>query len=173
MQSPFPGYDLMQLSDVPALWLSVRANLDVPIDAVKQDRKSVAALNWNVNLQVSYFAELPGADDWQLPAHTWSIRKGDCEDIALLKYAVLRKSGFDDSDLMFVIGMVLHGVTSLPHACLLVHVDGEWHVLDSLFSQLIYPMNYRHFAPLKGMSGDSAYLFSRTFTLADALAKNT
>ena len=52
---------------------------------------SIAAINGFVNDAVRYVRD--PADVWQSPCTTMETRKGDCEDIALLKIALLRGIG--------------------------------------------------------------------------------
>ena len=46
-------------------------------------------MNLRINQEIRYQEEPPGADVWQTPEETWAIKSGDCEDYAILKYALL------------------------------------------------------------------------------------
>jgi predicted transglutaminase-like cysteine proteinase len=166
--SPFPNYEMVELPAIPHQWNDVLMHLDVALDPIAVTLKSAAEFNTRINAKIVYFTELPGDDDWQRPADTWLLRTGDCEDHAILKYSVLRKSGVAEADLMLTIGNIVVGALTSPHACLLVRI-GEWHVLDSVFNQLILPANYKTFSPIKALIGTHAYLFSRHFVINKVL----
>lgn len=164
MISPFPHYLMAELPDLPDKWVTTRANLDVGIRPIVPSLMAAASLNAYVNAHVVYRGELPGEDDWQLPEHTWWLRSGDCEDHAILKYAVLLKSGVAETDLLLTLGLIIINTVSSPHACLLARF-GRWYVLDSNFDQLILPENYKTFAPIKAFTGSHAFLFSYEFII--------
>jgi len=163
-ESPFPDYEMAELPDVPHQWVDAHDHLDVDVEPIAITPKGVAAFNAHINAEIAYRAEVRGGDDWQLPAKTWSLRTGDCEDHAILKYAVLRKSGVAEADLMLTLGKIVVGTITVQHACLLVRM-GEWYVLDSRFDQLILPANYKTFSPIKAYVGLRGYLFSRQFII--------
>ena len=72
--------------------------------------------------------ERTGSDDWHLPAMTWR-HGGDCEDLALLKLALLSVTSEPNLEGRLVVADI--PVWGL-HAFATVRVDGLWWRLDSL-----------------------------------------
>jgi predicted transglutaminase-like cysteine proteinase len=132
-------------------------------------------LNKKINQLVHYKKELSGQDDWQLPADTIARQTGDCEDFAIVKYALLMKAGVPEDRMMIVIGRIA-SIEALPdgfeeHAFLVIDPFGDGpRVLDNKFDKLITPDYYLtvNFTPIKAISGDKVYLFTgKPFAMAD------
>lgn len=106
-----------------------------------------------VNRNVRY--QRDAADHWQTPDTTWDRKAGDCEDIAILKRAVLINQGRADADILFVIAYDL--IARGDHAFLVV--DGC--VLDS-FNALSLPLaKVKDYRPIMAMTGSHSWLFGR------------
>jgi predicted transglutaminase-like cysteine proteinase len=104
----------------------------------------------------------PGDDDlWE-----------NCEDYAILKYALLRKAGLPETAMMIIVGEIASMPANIPHAWLLAWVGDAWRVLDNKFDQLIDPADYTNWIPRKGASRDRVLLFSRVFTLNEVADKS-
>ena len=69
------------------------------------------------------------ADRWLPAAETLARGRGDCEDYALAKLAMLRRAGFADKDLYLVVLKDLS--RRADHAVLVVRADGRFLVLDN------------------------------------------
>lgn len=68
-----------------------------------------------VNRTISYVQDV--RDEWQSPNETLSKKTGDCEDFALLKYAIL-KNRFPNTKLAY--SMILIGGKAEPHVVVLL-----------------------------------------------------
>lgn len=106
-----------------------------------------------VNRNVRYVRD--AADHWQTPEATWERKAGDCEDIAILKRAILLAQGRRDDDMLLVIAHDL--IARNDHAFLVV--DGC--VLDS-FNALTLPVSkVKDYRPIMAMTGSQSWLFGR------------
>ena len=156
----------------------MRVKWDTVRDAMKLDgatateisQKSPAALNLAVNRLIKYQAEPEGQDVWQKPSDTLQLGHGDCEDYAILKYALLAETGIP---VRLVVGQIksieaLDG--HIPHAWCAAHLANEWHVLDQKFDQLIPVSEYINWLPIAAMHDDSVVLFGPVFTMNEILA---
>jgi hypothetical protein len=157
---PFPLFWSLPI-EASATWDQVRDHFETPLGLPADP----AALNRAVNAAITYQEEPPGEDDWQTPQETWTRKTGDCEDYAILKYAVLLASGVAEADLLLVVGRIA-AASPQVHAILLLRGPGGWVVLDNRFDHLIPPGEYINFTPVKGFSGGRAWLFARPFSLA-------
>jgi len=92
------------------------------IEALRQS--PIATAQALVEARVVYRADAASIMVWESPARTWSSRVGDCADIALLKFALLRIGGMPSSRIRFVYGRV----DGVAHA--FVAADGR--ELDSI-----------------------------------------
>jgi len=75
-------------------------------------------------------------DVWQRASQTWALRRGDCEDSALMIADWLRANGFDAK---VVIGLA----EGEGHAWVVLHADGIDYVLEGTGG----PMNYHRVPP--------------------------
>jgi len=73
-----------------------------------------------------YQLDPPALDLWQPALHTLELCVGDCEDIAVLKYALLRIAGFPPASLSLVYGRHAGGA----HVLLNVALGGEMWAMD-------------------------------------------
>jgi len=110
-----------------------------------------------VNRRVGYCRET--IDRWSPPQETWDSRKGDCEDFALLKRAMLKASGIPDEDLFFVLAW--DSARRAQHAFLIARQNGKDYILDVPGGlTTMYPvekaMDFRPWAAFTG-SGTWAY----------------
>src|SRR5204863_7188254 len=73
-----------------AKWDGVRSSLALTADAATRFAGlNLPALNLSVNRRILYQADPEGQDIWQTPMGTYRLGTGDCEDFAILKYALL------------------------------------------------------------------------------------
>lgn len=73
-------------------------------------------------------------DVWRTPEETAETGLGDCEDAAILKYAVLCRHGFPADRLLLTIGYVEKGEGGVPrggHALLVADEDDHHHVMNN------------------------------------------
>jgi transglutaminase-like putative cysteine protease len=92
----FPGYaEIPAPADDPVWrkWDTVSSALDVEYEAIELTLSDVARFNEQINRDVPYVSEPLGLDAWQTPTQTMTAQSGDCEDFAILKYAVMKRSG--------------------------------------------------------------------------------
>lgn len=154
-------------------WSAVRFALDVPASAPVLDVPALAAigsLNLEINRMVTYAAEPGGADLWQTPVQTLALKRGDCEDYAILKYALLTKAGIPAR---VVIGEIKNILANQPHAWCAAYIDGAWRALDNKFDQIIKVADYINWLPMAAMHDASVVRFGRQFSINDALASKT
>src|SRR3982751_1229434 len=90
------------------------------------------AVNWYVNKRVHFVDDQVRwgrADVWSPANATLSAGKGDCEDFAIAKLAMLRRAGIADKDLYLVI--LKDTVRRADHAVLVVPAAGHMYLLDN------------------------------------------
>ncbi|HVX98863.1 MAG TPA: transglutaminase-like cysteine peptidase [Pseudorhodoplanes sp.] len=98
----------------------------------KSGRVQFAVINRAVNLAIAATSDLSqfGKEDvWSSPIETLVTRKGDCEDYAILKIAVLRAAGVSPDDLRLAV--VRDPVSNEGHAVAAARLDGRWLLLDN------------------------------------------
>lgn len=97
-----------------------------------EGRALLGHANRAVNLAIRPASDLSRfgvVDRWSAPLETLASGEGDCEDYAILKYALLRLSGLAAEDLRV---LIVRGVSALEdHAVLSVRFDDRWLVLDN------------------------------------------
>nr|WP_319382597.1 transglutaminase-like cysteine peptidase [uncultured Roseibium sp.] len=83
---------------------------------------------------------------WASPTETLAHRAGDCEDFAILKYALLRDLGIADEDMRIVV--LRDAALRQFHAVLTVRHKGQWLILDNRFSRVRFERDLPHYKPL-------------------------
>ncbi|MEZ5824043.1 MAG: transglutaminase-like cysteine peptidase [Geminicoccaceae bacterium] len=123
--SGWQGHDtsLYELAEVSAHGL--RSLIDEARSLPRGD--AVYLVNRMVN-SLPFSPEPAGFDRWQSPIATWR-QGGDCEDLALLKAAILAEVGFAPEDLRLVVADVPYWGL---HAFLTVRAESRWWRLDNL-----------------------------------------
>jgi len=104
----------------------------------RDERVKLDAVNRFVNARVTFVddsRQFGVADRWSAASDTLSRGRGDCEDYAIAKLAMLRRAGFADRDLYFVVLKDL--ARRADHAVLVVRSGGRFLVLDNGTDQLI------------------------------------
>ena len=98
----------------------------------REGRALLGHVNRAVNLAIRPADDLSRfgvADHWSAPLETLASGQGDCEDYAILKYAILRSTGYAAEDLRM---LIVRGASAPEdHAVLTVRVEGRWLVLDN------------------------------------------
>ena len=107
------------------------------------------AVNGYVNARVRFVddrIQFGVADRWQVPTDTLARGRGDCEDFALAKRAMLRAAGVSDKDLYLV---VLKDVSRrADHAVLVVRAAGRFLVLDNGTDRILDSSDIADYRPM-------------------------
>ncbi len=129
-------------------WMAARA----PLCAAPRLSSPSEIDQW-VNSHIRYRPD--EGDVWATAAQTHSRRYGDCEDIALLKRAMLLKAGVAEREIFFIIAR--DTLARRDHAVILT----RGRVLDS-FNSLSLPMEQvSNYSPIFAFSGDNCWTFGR------------
>ena len=94
-------------------------------------------------------------DYWATPGQFFN-RDGDCEHYAIAKFMSLRALGWDNVHMRLVLLQDLN--LKIPHAVLVVYLDGSAWVLDNQIKQLVAADSIRHYRPLFSLNEDSWWL---------------
>lgn len=118
----------------------------------------IEAVNAYVNARVSFVddsRQFGVIDRWSAASDTLARGRGDCEDYALAKLAMLRRAGFADKDLYFV---VLKDLTRrADHAVLVVRSEGRFLVLDNGTDRLLDSAEIRDYRPILTFTAGKRY----------------
>ncbi|MEO0979831.1 MAG: transglutaminase-like cysteine peptidase [Pseudomonadota bacterium] len=134
------------------------------LDAARPLRRGlqIPKVNELVNRLLAYQedAALYGTGEhWASPAETLSHRAGDCEDFAILKYALLRDLGINDDD-MRIVALRDRAIRQF-HAVLTVRHKGQWLVLDNRFSRVRFERDLPHYKPLYSVNAAGEWAHTR------------
>jgi len=122
----------------------------------------LAAINQFFNRRI-VFAEDEAvwgvADYWASPLELLDKGRGDCEDFAIAKYISLRELGFSQSDMRI---LVLNDLNlRIPHAILIVYLNGRAFVLDNQIAQVVPTDVIRHYQPIFSINEEAWWLHQR------------
>ncbi|QFT31617.1 Transglutaminase-like domain protein [Labrenzia sp. THAF82] len=121
------------------------------LDQVKSKRRGlqIPKVNYMVNRLLAYREDhrlWKAGEYWASPVESLNKRAGDCEDYAILKYALLRDLGVKDEDMRVV---VLRDTAARQyHAVLSVKHEGKWLILDNRFSRVRFERDLPHYQAL-------------------------
>ena len=107
------------------------------------------AVNGYVNARVRFVddrVQFGVADRWQAPSDTLVRGRGDCEDFALAKRAMLRVAGVSDKDLYLVVLKDLS--RRADHAVLVVRAAGRFLVLDNGTDRIVDSADIADYKPM-------------------------
>ena len=107
------------------------------------------AVNGYVNGRIRFVddrVQFGVADRWLAPAETLSRGRGDCEDFALAKRAMLKAAGVPDKDLYLVILRDLG--RRADHAVLVVRAAGRFLVLDNGTDRIVDSADVADYKPM-------------------------
>ena len=107
------------------------------------------AVNTYVNHSVQFVDDVRQygiADRWSPAADTLARGRGDCEDYAIAKMAMLRRAGFAERNLYLVILKDL--VRRADHAVLVVRSEGHFRVLDNGTDQVLDSSEVHDYRPI-------------------------
>ena len=109
----------------------------------------VEAVNVYVNARVRFVDDIVQygvGDRWQSASETFARGRGDCEDYALAKRAMLRAAGVAERDLYLV---VLKDLTRrADHSVLVVRANGRFLVLDNGTNRIVDSANVQDYKPI-------------------------
>ena len=130
----------------------------------KPGRAKLEEANRAVNMAIRYVSDHTQhgeADRWSAPLASFATAKGDCEDYAIAKYAVLREAGVARENLQLV--LVRDRAVRQDHAVLAARLDDRWLILDNRQSLLIEDSNASSFTPLFAINHDGVHLFAAPY----------
>jgi len=107
------------------------------------------AVNGYVNARVRFVddrVQFGVADRWQVPSDTLARGRGDCEDFALAKRAMLRAAGVPEKDLYLVVLKDLS--RRADHAVLVVRAAGRFLVLDNGTDRIVDSADVADYKPM-------------------------
>lgn len=115
----------------------------------RDEAAKLDAVNRFVNARIAFTddsRQFGVADQWSPASDTLARGRGDCEDYAIAKLALLRRAGFAERDLFFVVLKDL--ARRADHAVLVVRSGGRFLVLDNGTDQLIDSAEIRDYRPV-------------------------
>lgn len=134
-----------------------------------QGRARLETVNREVNAAIRYttdYAQYTVADRWTPPLATLATGRGDCEDYAIAKYAVLHAAGIPASDLRLL--LVRDRAVRQDHAVLAVRDNGRWLVLDNRHLTLTESRMLPQFTPLFSLDHNGVSLFAAPYAVRGA-----
>lgn len=140
--------------------------------AVSENVSQLQIVNRWVNRNIGYAEDRviwSRRDYWATAGETIAAGKGDCEDLAILKYQILVALGIDRRDLYLTLARDL--ARNADHAVLIVRQGGSYYLLDNA-TDAILPANVAYdYRPTLSFNSQSAWLHgavARTPQLAAA-----
>jgi predicted transglutaminase-like cysteine proteinase len=97
------------------------------------------------------------ADRWSDPFETLQSKRGDCEDYAILKYAVLLEAGLSKDDVKIVVLKTVF--PNEDHAVVAVRAADQWLILDNRTLTLVRDMDITRAIPEFILDEDGARRF--------------
>jgi predicted transglutaminase-like cysteine proteinase len=116
------------------------------------------AVNGYVNARVRFVddrVQFGVADRWMPATQTLARGRGDCEDFALAKRAMLRAAGVPDKDLYLVVLKDL--ARRADHAVLVVRASGRFLVLDNGTDRIVDSSEIQDYKPVLTFTASRAY----------------
>ncbi len=93
-----------------------------------------------------------GQPDYWASPREFRENSGDCEDYSIAKYFTLRALGVPKENMRIVV--LMETIRNLPHAVLVVYMDGDAYVLDNLSRQVLPHSRYRNYEPRFSINED-------------------
>ncbi|TCD11317.1 transglutaminase-like cysteine peptidase [Oricola cellulosilytica] len=121
--------------------------------------EKLTAVNRYVNDAIRYESDhsIRGVEDyWASPAETMTLGRGDCEDFAILKYAMLRELGVPGRSLSLVI--LRDTARNLYHAVLAVSTNKGNFILDNVRDAVLPDVRIRNYQPLYSFSDGRSWI---------------
>lgn len=129
-------------------------------------RDVMERVNRHVNRSIIYVADQDAhgvPDHWALPSETLAMGRGDCEDYALLKMALLAASGVEAVDMSLVV--VRDGRRGAFHAVVAVHVRETFYILDNVTDAVLRDTQIPHYQPVLLLSDGRGFLLGQRVVL--------
>ncbi len=83
-------------------------------------------------------------DYWEIPAE-FLKKSGDCEDYSIIKYFTLKELGIPPETMRIVV--VRDTIRNMAHAVLVVYMNNDAYVLDSLSNVVLSHTRFGHYSP--------------------------
>ncbi len=118
----------------------------------------IPKINYMVNRVLAYRDDArvwKTGEYWASPSEALEKRAGDCEDYAILKYALLRDLGVQDEDMRIVV--LMDEAAGQHHAVLSVRHDGQWLILDNRFSRIRFERDLPNYKPLYSVNASGQW----------------
>lgn len=96
------------------------------------------------------------SDYWAAAEETLSLRQGDCEDFAILKYQMLAAMGVRREDMFLT--LAYDTVRGADHAMLIVRLDDGFYMLDNATNQILPADQSYDYRPQISYSGARSWL---------------
>jgi len=116
------------------------------------------AVNWYVNKRVHFVDDQVRwgrPDVWSTADTTLKAGKGDCEDFAIAKLAMLRRAGIADKDLYLVI--LKDTVRRADHAVLVVRAAGHMYLLDNGTDEVLDSETVHDYRPIFTFASNATF----------------
>lgn len=119
--------------------------------------RQIAEINLHIN-KAPYITDII---NWGVPDYWASLRQffkkdGDCEDYAIAKYLSLKELGFDVNLMRIVV--VQDTNLNVPHAILMVSLEGNRLILDNQVSYVIKESAILHYRPFYSINENAWWL---------------
>lgn len=92
---------------------------------------TLVEINDAVNRLIKTKNEAPGQDVWQTPQETIRLGTGDCEDLAILKYVLAKRAGYDAK--VLTVQVANYGAHVV---CLVQNGKHKW-ILDNIATEIV------------------------------------
>lgn len=134
------------------------------LDRVSTKRRGlqIPQINAMVNRMLSYKEDAQlwqNPEYWASPSETLGRLAGDCEDYAILKYALLRDLGVKDEDMRIVV--LRDTAVRQYHAVLTVRHKDNWLVLDNRFSRVRFERDLPNYRALYSVNASGEWSHSK------------
>lgn len=127
-------------------------------------RERLEAVSHALNAAVVYTSDMAQhgvADRWTAPLVTLTSGRGDCEDYAIAKYAVLRAAGVAPEDLRIV--LLRDTLSREDHAVLAARDAGRWFILDNRRAGFYLDRALPHYMPLFALDHRGVQVFAAPY----------
>ena len=127
--------------------------------AIGDDYAAIDAINRYVNARIAYTSDnrqFGREDRWMRPDEAFAAGRGDCEDYAIAKMAMLKEAGFDADDLYIVVLKDLANMND--HAVLAVRHAGRFLILDNSHDRIEDANNISFFRPVMSFSSAGRWI---------------
>lgn len=114
-----------------------------------------------INIHMNKAPYITDIINWGVPDYWASLRQffkkdGDCEDYAIAKYISLKELGFD-ADLMRIV-VVQDTNLDIPHAILMVSLEGDRLILDNQIPYVVKEKAVLHYRPFYSINENAWWL---------------